>query len=240
MRTWREAHRVVVELEQLHEGSRALLGALGSGARTGATPPPPHPAGEEGDRKRRRGRGSRTENRSASRGRRGEDPAVKPGSFVAAMPPHLRQICYRMRDNGVCDRENCTFDHDPRRIKEAKQHAQREASQRGGGGGGGGGGRADPKAPSGGGSKTEVCQNFLRGKCNKGDSCKFSHSSRVIARLSKAVAAFQSLNAPPEAPRNGGTPGANAAAPGPEPAAAPSGKPPCSGLGEAGHGRSGR
>ena len=35
MRTWREAHRVVAELEQLHEGSRALLGALDGGTRTG-------------------------------------------------------------------------------------------------------------------------------------------------------------------------------------------------------------
>ena len=182
VRNWREAHALVVEQEQLLEGSRALIGGVGL------------PSGAPGGGNPRRG-GRRGRSRSAQGNRDGNRDgstvhAVEP--VLSIMPDHLRQVCWQLRDKGKCDRENCHFDHDPRRVAEAKQYSAGGKGKGKGKGSGGKGGKGSSDARSGSQSrKKEVCRAHLAGRCNRGDQCPFSHSTKVIASLSKAIMAFE-------------------------------------------------
>ena len=72
--TWREAHRVLLKLEEANVSANALIGAVGEQG--------PEPS-EGGGRKKRRGKGD-------------GGPEVAP---VSADRPPLR-VCFEMRDKG--------------------------------------------------------------------------------------------------------------------------------------------
>ena len=103
------------------------------------------------------------------------------------------QVCFSWRNNGVCakkDAGTCVYDHpkDAKGIgrpkgkgkdgcKNGKQQRSASNSSRGGGGkgqsGGGKPGSPRKKIVT---DKSLLCRNFLKGKCDKGDSCKYHHN----------------------------------------------------------------
>ena len=76
----------------------------------------------------------------------------------------------------------------PQVLVEAKQEVPKELEDAvsmggfggggGGYGGGGGGYGGGGRGGGGGGGGSNMCNDFTRGKCTRGDSCKFSHGSR--------------------------------------------------------------
>ena len=193
VKTWREAHRIVVELEQLMEGSRALLAAVNA-------PEMQEVAAFEGKGRLKgagKGKAPAGSGKGETRPRDGSGgPPRRRAPDVAMLPEHLKQVCYQMRDQGKRGREGCKFDHDKRRVEEAKKLMGRTGVVRDASRSPGPSSRGSSKGT---GRKTEVCQQFLRGSCRYGDTCKFSHSAKVIGRLSKALAAFAGLGAAEEA-----------------------------------------
>ena len=119
------------------------------------------PSGAPGGGNPRRG-GRRGRSRSTQGNRDGNRDgsnvhAVEP--VLSIMPDHLRQVCWQLRDKGKCDRENCHFDHDPRRVAEAKQYSAGGKGKGKGKGSGGKGGKGSSDARPGSQSrKKEVCR----------------------------------------------------------------------------------
>ena len=210
VKTWREAHSVLVEIEQLGESSRALVG--GTFCDEGADRP--------GRGKRRRGKPVGGE--SGQQAQAGQQPG---GVIGAVTPDHLKKVCWDLRDKGKCERPNCTFDHDERRIKEARlakdkgkdkgkgKDAWSQSSHNAWNSGGaeqgrGKGGKSKGKdgkgdrGDKGGKGKegavqksSELCRLHLAGSCRFGADCKFQHSDKAINALSRAIASYQ--GAPP-------------------------------------------
>ena len=109
-RTWREAHRILIEQEALETGSRSFVAATGprqSGTATRNRPP-------EGGRSDGQWSGGLM---ASTMGQAGDTPGV----------------CYRKRDHGECDRPNCPYNHDPKVIAAARAEKARERGKGGGG-----------------------------------------------------------------------------------------------------------
>jgi len=102
------------------------------------------------------------------------------------------QICFAWRNTGVCSKKdagNCQYDH----PKDAKGTGRPSGGKKGGGkgkdgkrsssqqsrtgkGGAGGGDRsASPRRVTVT-DRDKLCKNFLKGKCNLGDKCKYHHN----------------------------------------------------------------
>ena len=92
--TWREAHRVLVKLEEADTGSKALV-ALVSPVFGGAD-------GEKGGRNKRK-------------------QAAGDDANVAAVGEPPVRVCFNMRDSNTCDRDNCPYSHDPKALAEARR-----------------------------------------------------------------------------------------------------------------------
>ena len=141
VRTWREAHQVLVEYEQLGEGTQALVAALG-----------PERTSQEGGGGRKR---HRDNNGAQGKGVAGGSDPPDVAAFgnqderSGSMPGHLRKVCWYKRDQGKCDRPDCSFDHDDRRVKEARAWLEQNRGPKGGGKGKSGG-KGHPSAAGGG------------------------------------------------------------------------------------------
>ena len=107
--TWREAHRILIELESLEEGTRSFHAAIG-------------PASQEvgGGRSRANGHG--------------RNGGHWDGTMMA---PTIRRaadalgICFRKRDQGDCDRADCPYNHEDKAIAAAR--AEKAKQGKGGG-----------------------------------------------------------------------------------------------------------
>ena len=185
--TWKEAHGVLVELEQLTEGSRALMAPMN----------PDEPSGK-GNGKGRRGR--RGDQKGGARNGAPEVAAID--------TEHLKKICFQARDNKKCERPGCQFDHDPRRLAEARKLKAQKDQKPGGGNPAAPKASGAPKAPS-------VCFQFAKGQCTRGEACKFSHAQKAVQEFRKAIMAVYvetpaaavpppqaSLGLPPACPRS--------------------------------------
>ena len=62
--------------------------------------------------------------------------------------------------------------------------------------------------------KNQVCHQFLRGHCKFGESCKFSHSKKLIGSLQRAFAAASKLSVPDDDGRGATPQGGVASVPG--------------------------
>ena len=103
--TWKEAHRVVLDLEENQSNSQAMVAPV--------QPVLPGSSSEGGEWENK---GSKKESKKALQ----EMLAAFSGG---GLPEHLRGMCFKARDNphGKCDVPNCQYDHDPRRISEARK-----------------------------------------------------------------------------------------------------------------------
>ena len=153
--TWKEAHRVLVEYKQLVEGNKALIGALGE-----ALLPESDGGAAQGS------------------GRRGKRGRQAPAVAAIGGDDHLAKICFELRDKGACSRAGCQYDHDPRRIAEARKLKEK--------GKGKGKGKGDGKNGGDKSGKSEVCHKFLKGECQRGAACRFSHARREEDRRPEA------------------------------------------------------
>ena len=107
VKTWREAHRILVSLEELEDGGRAFhINTFSTAADDG-----------KGKRKKQKGKGKGKErvNMVAATGP-GEEPVG---------------VCWQERDRGKCTRPNCHFSHDAKRVAEARAELGREKGGKG-------------------------------------------------------------------------------------------------------------
>ena len=179
--TWREAHRVLVKLEEADSSSKALIATVGS------------PGSDAGDGRRRRERTRK-------------DTGGAPDAAVVNADGEVVRVCFNMRDWKSCDRgADCRFSHDATAVQEArKEEAARLRAEGGGGGGkvgkgdkngkGKGGGKGLGKAgggkPTDGGGKGKkgICLQYLRGSCSRAaKDCAFLHDVKQAQRVVDAV-----------------------------------------------------
>jgi len=115
-RTWREAHRILLEMESISAGSKVLVAALDA------------PDGN-----------------ATGRPKRPKSKKAEGTPKINALSLEGHRICYRARDNGTCDVPGCKFEHDKPLLELArKEKAKKEAGQdRPRGGKGNGAGKTD-------------------------------------------------------------------------------------------------
>ena len=102
--TWREAHRVLVRLEQAESSSLALVGAVG-GPDGGA-------AGDQGPGPKKRPRKVK-----------GADPDL--AAVAGAGGGETVGVCYEMRDRKTCKfGDACRYSHDPKVLAAARREQQ--------------------------------------------------------------------------------------------------------------------
>jgi hypothetical protein len=165
--TWMEAHRVLLEVEAISAGTKALVAAVDTG---GA------PDGGKASKAARKKSGA------------GSPPAVN----AVGDPPG---VCFRARDYGTCDRDGCTFSHDAALLTKARKEKAATESGKGGGKGkakGKGKEKGKPKDDKGSGGGKELCLRFMRGECSKSaKECKYSHAAKKINAVIAAVGTAQ-------------------------------------------------
>ena len=109
--SWREAHKILMALEELEDGGRAFHAAFSTTAQDGS--------------QKGRGKG------------KGKDKGRERGHLVAPVLPTGAAfplgVCWLMRDRGECNRPTCHFDHDPKRVAAARLDAAKEKGGKGGG-----------------------------------------------------------------------------------------------------------
>ena len=91
VKTWREAHRILVELEQVSDDNKALIAAIDGEGGSGG------------------GKGHKNKKK---------DDTDTDQDVIGGV--NEKGLCFQMRDKGKCEREGCTFDHDPKKIKAAQ------------------------------------------------------------------------------------------------------------------------
>ncbi|CAK0835569.1 unnamed protein product [Prorocentrum cordatum] len=203
--TWREAHRVLLKLEEAESSAKALVAAVGSDFA-------PSPGGGGGRRRRGGGGGDQ------------EPPEVGAvGGSGGAGAEGAVKVCFQMRDSGTCARgDACRFSHDRAAIAESRRTKKDAAGPKGKGADGKKGKGSDDGGK--GGLKSQLCLQFLRGACSKSEKdCKFSHSGKAAQKVVAAVyAGAAAAKAPPPSLGSAGSPGSGqGAAPAAEEAARP-------------------
>ncbi|CAK0840013.1 unnamed protein product, partial [Prorocentrum cordatum] len=167
--TWREAHRVLLKLEEAESSAKALVAAVGSDFA-------PSPGGGGGRRRRGGGGGDQ------------EPPEVGAvGGSGGAGAEGAVKVCFQMRDSGTCARgDACRFSHDRAAIAESRRTKKDAAGPKGKGADGKKGKGSDDGGK--GGLKSQLCLQFLRGACSKSEKdCKFSHSGKAAQKVIAAV-----------------------------------------------------
>jgi len=174
---WREAHRILLEMESVSAGTKALVAAVDGGPTTAP------------------GLGKRAKKKAAA--------AAKNSPGINAVETST-QICYRARDQGTCDRQGCQYDHTPAKLAAArKERSARESGQKGSKGGGKGKGGKDKGGKQGGGGSNAkpdpkiadakakgLCIQYIQGLCKRpAGECKFSHAAKQINAIGKAFSA---------------------------------------------------
>ena len=115
--TWKEAHKVLVELEANTDGSKALVGAIspagGKGGQGGAGPTGGGGGGGHG-------LGNKAVNALVAALGLDRDQVR---ALLDKLPEHLKKVCLEAANSpqGKCTRTNCTFDHSKAKLNEAKQ-----------------------------------------------------------------------------------------------------------------------
>ena len=127
--TWREAHLVLRDLEQMRAGAHAMVGSVSP-----ADGKAPHLS---------RGQ-ARQLAKQLNVPAKAITAAFAPilgafGGQPSRRPASDRGICYQARDHGTCDNPECIYDHDPQRLAEARRAK----------GGGGGRQRSQSRGPQG-------------------------------------------------------------------------------------------
>ncbi|HIE71147.1 MAG TPA: hypothetical protein EYP98_13775, partial [Planctomycetes bacterium] len=169
VKTWREGHRILLEMESVTAGSKALVAAVGDS--------PPNP-------------------KKAKRSKTGKaPPAVNAVDSPGRPGICFRARDFGTCDRGA----NCHYDHDPARLNAArKEKAAKEAGQSPRQAHIGHPKSKEEKAKKGKKSEThgkpkELCLRFMRGECSRSSQeCKFSHAAKQINAVLSAVDAAQS------------------------------------------------
>jgi len=117
--SWREAHRILIEVEALEEGGRFFHAALG--VRQDQAWSPSHG-------------GTASKARAQERARPQEQWDGSLMASTTGQPGDAPGVCYRKRDSGKCDRPNCPYNHNAKVIAAAT--AEKEAKGRSKGGDG--------------------------------------------------------------------------------------------------------
>ena len=185
--TWREAHRILVEIEETQDSTRCLVAAVGLGD-----------GDPDGGRKIRRKRGPKDTSSVVAAVVKAVNAAMGNGSnedaeeedeedeeqeeedeaSVAAVPPGEKKVCFAWRDEGKCSRgKECRFAHgeEKPKAKVAPKIAAVPPAQ------------SKSKSPS-----KELCLKFIAGRCSLGDKCKYSHAAKKLKAVVAAVASANS------------------------------------------------
>ena len=100
-RTWMEAHHLLLEIESVSAGTKALINAVY----------PTSPL-ERTDGKKKLTTAEKKAQKRAN-------AALKAGApFVNAL---IDPACFIARDQGTCTREDCKYNHDPNALAEARK-----------------------------------------------------------------------------------------------------------------------
>jgi len=117
--TWREAHRILIEVEALEEGGRSFHAAIGA---------------HQDQAWSSSNGGTATKTRAQERARPQEQWDGSLMASTTGQPGDAPGVCYRKRDTGTCDRPNCPYNHSAKVVAAAK--AKKEAKGRSKGGDG--------------------------------------------------------------------------------------------------------
>ena len=108
--TWREAHRVLLEIESVSAGTKALVAAVGMADQ------------KEGPQL----------SKAARKKMQKELEGTPDVNAIGG-----QQVCFRARDNGTCDRTDCSYSHDPALLASARKEKSAKEARQGGGKNGG-------------------------------------------------------------------------------------------------------